>query len=358
MFQAYRRHLDKPWLKMTMLASWVVILGVSCIEPPSVNDGQDFQETIPAGDELLPGLVRTDREMGRSGDGTGAFRTECTESHVSFDDPLVFPGQPGATHEHIFFGNPDVDAFTTVENLRMASTSTCQGGALNLSAYWVPSIRDAQGERVEFNGPPLFYYKSGFHIPATEIQAPPEGLAMIAGHSHATTAQSTEAVKYRCESWEPTTPQFDEGDPLDHVPYIPDCDPGDLLEIRIVFPQCWDGVNLSSDDFHAHMAYPIPAEVPHKGTGRCPASHPVPIPEIAYNFSIWITEEMDSPSSWRLSSDNYPDDPGGYSTHADWMNGWHPDIMDRIVSNCINAEADCGVGLLGDGTQLEELDEG
>ena len=38
------------------------------------------------------------------------------------------------------------------------------------------------------------------------------------------------------------------------------------------------------------------------------------------------------------------------------MNGWDPDIMDLIINNCINPGYDCSVGLLGDGTRLEEVD--
>ena len=30
---------------------------------------------------------------------------------------------------------------------------------------------------------------------------------------------------------------------------------GDLLEIRLTFPQCWDGQNLDSTNHKSHMAY-------------------------------------------------------------------------------------------------------
>jgi len=42
--------------------------------------------------------------------------------------------------------------------------------------------------------------------------------------------------------------------------------------------------------------------------------------------------------------------------HGDWMNGWDPDIMDLIINNCINPGYDCSVGLLGDGTRLQEVE--
>ena len=33
------------------------------------------------------------------------FVTRCNFSHRNMDDPIVFPGQPGAAHSHDFFAN-------------------------------------------------------------------------------------------------------------------------------------------------------------------------------------------------------------------------------------------------------------
>lgn len=308
----------------------------------------------PDESELQPGRVLSDENVYISENGTGNFRTHCKESHISNDDPLVYPEQTGVSHQHVFFGFPETDAFTTIEILENATeASTCEGGALNQSAYWVPTLFTEDGTRLE-NIEPLFYYKSGFHLPADIIEVPPEGLRMISGREMFE-PQELVSAKFRCASWEPTLPQFDEGDPLDHVPYLPDCPMDDLLEIRIVFPQCWDGVNLSSSDNRSHMAYPIPAEAPNVASGRCPDTHPVAIPEISYNFAFYVTPETGSPSTWRLSSDMSSSQPGS-SLHGDWMNGWDPEIMELIVKNCINTGYDCNVGLLGDGTRLQEVE--
>jgi len=40
------------------------------------------------------------------------------------------------------------------------------------------------------------------------------------------------------------------------------------------------------------------------------------------------------------------------SLHADWMNGWDPEIMAMIVENCLRPARECGVGLQGKGTRL------
>ena len=135
----------------------------------------------PDESELQAGRVLSNENVYISEHGTGNFRTQCKESHISNDDPLVYPEQTGASHEHVFFGFPETDAFTTIETLESATEpSTCEGGALNQSAYWVPSIFTADGTRLEYIEP-LFYYKSGFHVPAETIQVPPEGLRMTSG---------------------------------------------------------------------------------------------------------------------------------------------------------------------------------
>lgn len=316
--------------------------------------GSETASTSDFDGASVPGIVEADEIAGPRDDGTGAFRTHCLESHESFDDPLVAPNEPGAAHHHVFFGNPTVDAYSTVDTLAEASTTTCDGGTLNRSAYWVPALYDRNGERIRYVDP-LFYYKTGYHLPPEDITPPPAGLRMIAGNAKASTPQDDAIVKFRCGSWTTDEPQFEPGDPLDHVPYLPDCAIDDIVEIRLVFPQCWNGVDLEADDHQSHMAYPSEATAPVTGTGSCPPSHPVAIPEISYNFAVAVTDETGPPDTWRFSSDMGDDVVPGASLHGDWMNGWDDDTMATIVENCLGDALECGVGLLGDGTRLRPI---
>src|SRR2546423_3174010 len=47
----------------------------------------------------------------------GSFRTVCKYSHMAPDDPIVFPGQSGASHLHVFWGNSLTDANSTAQSL-------------------------------------------------------------------------------------------------------------------------------------------------------------------------------------------------------------------------------------------------
>ena len=74
-----------------------------------------------------------------AGQVEGAFRFLCAPSHNAYDDPIVFPGQPGKSHLHTFFGNTLADGNSTYESLRKTGDSTCND-MLNRSAYWIPAL--------------------------------------------------------------------------------------------------------------------------------------------------------------------------------------------------------------------------
>ena len=293
--------------------------------------------------------VRATAEVAPAGDG--AFRTSCTVAQMSFNDPIVFPGQVGKSHLHTFFGNTGVNANSTPDSIRNTGNSTCRGGIANRSAYWVPTLIDTQ------DGTPIaadsieVYYKSGLFDGAL-VRPIPAGLRMIAGNPAATAARAESAdfsYRFKCIGG----PHHEN----DHYgAAIPNCDVGAEMIQEVFFPQCWDGVNLDSPDHQGHMSYTVNVPIPNDPRGwsraACPASHPVIIPAITFNVVYRVTKK-DAPVHWRLSSDNYdPVMPGGYSSHADWFNGWINDISNAWAANCIKAKKDCHSHLLGDGRTI------
>jgi hypothetical protein len=119
----------------------------------------------------------------------GAFRVLCNWSHMSFDDPIVYPAQPGVAHHHTFFGNTGIDAFSTSDNLRAKGNATCRGGTINMSAYWVPSMIDTSTHKPIAPKSLLVYYKTGLYAYMNDnnvMQPMPRGLKMIAGNSAGT----------------------------------------------------------------------------------------------------------------------------------------------------------------------------
>jgi hypothetical protein len=294
---------------------------------PSVDRTQ-----IPVGD---PGtsqiLARPTTEPTGNSDGTGAFRLVCMYSHMNFDDPIVYPGQPGRSHLHAYFGNTGADAHSTLASLSTTGNSTCHGGLLNRSSYWVPSIIDTRTGKPITPRSNIIYYKTGYSLPASSIKRLPKGLRMIAGDMRASADQEF-------SGWSCGNHTLSGGS-------IPaNCPAGQDLSMHLVFPQCWDGVNLDSPDHKSHMAYPR--------DGACPSTHPVPLPEITYNVHYDVSETNAS-AHWRLSSDMYSTStPGGFSIHGDWYNAWDETAMRAWVDNCDVPARDCHAHLLGDGREI------
>lgn len=296
-----------------------------------------YSGPLPAGS---PGwsdsrISYTDEQPNYASD-IGAFRVTCGYSHMNYDDPLVFPNQPGLAHLHTFFGNTGADAYSTPASLRSFGNSTCAGGIANRTAYWIPTLLK--------NGVPLpptnaiFYYKAGYEIAdaSPNVQTIPAGLRMIAGNAATTTLQTDGSAFWGCEEY------------IGHFPQIVDCPVGDFIQLTVVFPQCWDGVHLDSTNHKSHMAYPE--------EGACPTAYPVLLPEISFNVRWERTADLDI-STLRLSSDCETDLPAGYSAHGDWMEAWEPEVRDTFVTQCINPTADCHANLLGDGRMLEPQED-
>lgn len=259
-----------------------------------------------------------------------AFRTQCRASHMSNDDPIVYPNQQGASHHHTIYGNTSVRYDSDLDNLPNEGNSTCNGGIANRTGYWVPSLIDTRESRPIVPWFINIYYKAGF---SGDIKPFPVGLRMVAGRMEATPDdpqdEQQEIVRYMCN--EVYTGR------QNHFPAT--CS-GDLL-MMIQFPSCWDGVNLDSPNHKSHMAYP--------NGGSCPSTHPVKLPKVTQNVH-WRVDDI---KHFKLSSDAYdPKKPGGYSGHSDWVLGWDPAIMKSIIDKCLNSGKNCGQNLLGNGQEL------
>jgi hypothetical protein len=307
----------------------------------------------------------------------GTFRLKCDFSHGLYDDPIVYPGQAGRAHLHMFFGNHTADAHSTERSLFENGETTCQGSELNRSSYWIPMllaprwqdgqvVRDDAGNRLYDpvltidsaageNAGPDFYYK---RATAGTITPMPLGLRMIVGSASASEPQEYLPLRYACESSvHSDSPEF--------TKHIPICEVGDVLNADVWFPPCWDGENLDVPDHKSHMAFPRPAD---DGSGDyvCPPTHPVSLPQVSYHFKFPVTAENGGPTGstrgWKLASDKYqvPEDGavGGYSLHADWFMAWHPEASALFTEYCINQRRHCSNGDLGNGFRMVKMVQG
>jgi len=238
------------------------------------NRGGDRAQTIDGDND---GRRGNDRGRNRGG---GGFNFDCEVSHFNLDDPIVFPGQVDAAHDHMFWGNTSTDAFSTTQSLLANDDSTCEGRRDgNQAAYWTPVLFDAFGNTVEPTDIDVRYRgRRG-------VNPIPNGLEML------------------------TTPDVLGADAND---FEIERD-GDGMEFEISYPNCLavdpnGSPVLSSADNTSHTAF---------SSDGCPASHPYRIPRLQVNLEF----DLDIDTDWRLSSD-HDGMAKGATLHADYMAAW------------------------------------
>jgi hypothetical protein len=310
-----------------------------------IVDTSKIPSAVPGSSDLR---VRPTTEQAKASD-SGAFRTSCAYSHMNFDDPIVYPGVPGASHLHTFFGNSGTASATTPEKLRTTGTSSCRGGIVNRSAYWVPAMIDTKTHApIKPDSIQVYYKFAGYTGHTPEQTRPiPVGLRMLAGNPKGTGPRTdAEAFSYRWKCIGGPNKSNDH-----YGSEIPDCDAGAQVWQEIFFPACWDGQNLDSPDHKSHMSY-AKQQQHAPFLWLCPASHPVLLPGVGFNV-IYTVPAAHAAKAWRLASDMYDAaKPGGYSSHGDWFNGWKEDVSDAWAKGCVQAKKDCHSHLLGDGREI------
>src|SRR5262245_12846850 len=247
----------------------------------------------------------------------GQFVLQCEYSHTLMDDPIVFPGQPGASHMHDFFGNVGANAFSTVGSMLRAET-TCRVPS-DTAGYWTPTA-SLDGVRIRPTVMRIYYLGSS----ANSVETIPPGLQMVGGARDATTPAENPHVSWNCgQTKDVKTPDRD-------TPY--DCGPwakyGFVAGIIAVieFPSCWNGTGLRPED----VAYPV--------AGECPSGFGHVIPKLSerVHYGVMNPFRPNGTLAFALSSGPW------YSLHADFWNTWQQDRLDQLVADCLVARVHCG----------------
>ena len=242
--------------------------------------------------------------------GFHEFPANCVMTHRLNDDPIVFPGLPGASHNHTFVGNPITTASTVPKDLLGGRTS-CQDPK-DASSYWFPTLLQ--------NGQPVspqtvtVYYKSGVKDYRT-VQPFPAGFRLVVGSAKATSNAEFTGT-WTCG-----------GDEFTEIP--PSCPDGSSLIVRLKAPSCWDNVHLDTTDHKSHMAYPV--------NGVCPSTHPVALPML----QLKVPYKLPGGNTSGLAFASGP----GYTFHYDFMNGWDQARQAQVIAHCVNGGRQCN----GDG---------
>lgn len=349
---------------VTNLAGNAVTLGTDPV-PGAVTKGlaigqgqlAGFVSNFDVKSLLIPSWGSGEAAPSGRPDVVGAFRFICQPGHVLRDDPIVFPGQPGKSHLHQFFGNTTANAFSTYGSLRVKGDSTCNN-MLNRSAYWIPAMLDGKGKVVRPDYVSIYYKRLPASDPNCQIMAKacvalPRGMRYVFGYNMAT----GESAHFYFDCNGPTGIS---GHFPDIVTAAKGCPVGNRLGAVINGPDCWDGRNLNSTDHRKHVSYGGYGSI---GRYHCPSSHPYMIP--AFTLGAWyeVDKNLDTSgewapgtSTWSLASDAMPGMPvmrPGSTLHGDWLGAWDDGVMQMWMENCINKLLTCNGGDLGNGLQMK-----
>jgi hypothetical protein len=261
-------------------------------------------------------------------DHVAQWNVLCSNDHNAADDPILYPGQFGASHMHTFFGNKSTNAVSTLASLK-ASTSSCgrDMGTSDRSAYWVPSLmkKNSDGTSSIVGSQQLsqIYYRRAGGGRGPRVYPFPPGLRMIAGNAKATSDQPSSIVSWNCGRGGPESPHLFRCAGGSSAPMV----------VSLGFPSCWDGVHLDSADHKSHMAYAA-------SNGACPVSHPISLPEL--NIEVEYVNLGGGPEYFLASG-------GIYSFHGDFFNAWDNRVQNALVATCLNGARECaGVHRSGD----------
>lgn len=290
----------------------------------------------------------------------GKFRMSCWASHESKDDPVSYPGMPGASFLRTYFGNREVNAFSTYESLRNSGDTSC-GSVLNRSSYSMPALLNGDETVVIRPETYILYYTRNSEGSeactkyAKDCKQIPRGFRFVYGYDFKTGDPGV--ARWLCVKSDGNHT----GPKSNIVDAAKDCAVGDtLLATLDASPNCWDGENLDTPDHRSHITTGGYGSI---GKYHCPSTHPYLIPAFTIKAFYKIDETLDRTGTyvpgvtktWHLASDKLvPNALPGQTLHADWFGAWDDKTQDRWLWGCIDRALGGNNGDLCDGGRIQD----
>ncbi|KAL1304225.1 hypothetical protein AAFC00_000645 [Neodothiora populina] len=293
-----------------------------------------------------------------SASGVDAFwRMPCrSRTGLGRLDPIMDPGEV-SDHTHAIHGGSNFGMSSTSSDLMASNCTSCEV-TQDKSAYWTPSLHfiypNGSSVIVPQVGGMLAYYLlySDTSDPDGKITAFPEGFQMISGDKRlrdfkwpvpdppksdwsgdqaSQKALQQKALGFNCMNYAAAA------EPSLYRHFLPDksyldANCLDGVRFELMFPSCWNGKDLDSDDHRSHVAFPSQVM-----TGECPEGFKTKLPSLFYE-TIWNTHAFAGVDGQFSLSHG---DPTGYGYHGDFITGWESvDFLQNAVDTCTNASGE------------------
>ncbi|KAJ9240277.1 hypothetical protein DTO169E5_4065 [Paecilomyces variotii] len=276
----------------------------------------------------------------------GFWRLPCRgRSGAARVDPLMSPGEI-SQHVHVVAGGKNFGPNADQDSLMNSECTSC-AVTQDKSAYWAPGLyfiyQNGTAELVQQEGGMLVYYL----LYGENIKAFPKGFRMIAGDStkrnftgpipdapkslwgsadEHQNELAEKAIGFNCLNYA-TNPEpslyrheFPKKDFIDA-----NCPDG--IRAELMFPSCWNGKDVDSENHKDHVAYPSLVM-----DGECPKGYETRIVSLFYE-TIWNTAAYkDVEGTFAFANG----DPTGNGYHGDMMMGWDEDFLQQAVDTCTN----------------------
>jgi hypothetical protein len=223
---------------------------------------------------------------------------------------------------------------STFDSLLDSECTSCEIEA-DKSAYWTPLLYyqypNGSFTDVPHGGSVIYYLGRG---PDENFTIPyPAGFQMLTGdksarsYDNVTMTYGTADYPGRNIADRISFVCLPDGPPLPEYPYMFNTTCANGMRAQIVFQSCWNGNQLYATD-NSHVAY-----LSNLDSGICPPTHPMRLPTLFIEVNYAVAQVPDQAPGGRFVFSQ--GDPTGYGFHADFQNGWEPDVLQAAVENCL-----------------------